>query len=242
MSTGTELLKTDALTSPEGELRRGAMAMAPLLAGVVPFGMAFAVSARAAGFSPLETMLLSTTVFAGGAQMAAVSVTAAGGGPLATMLTGFALNLRYVLYGLSLSTWLPRQTQPPKALLAATMTDEGFGLATREAQAGRGSAGFIWGANGLLYVCFVLANLAGLALGQLFPDPTAIGLDIIFPLSFVALLLPMIRSRQDVAVAVVGGMGAFLLRDSLGAGPAILTAVIAAALLGAAFDRATGTA
>jgi 4-azaleucine resistance transporter AzlC len=220
-------------------MRRGAIAMGPLLAGAVPFGMAFAVSARAAGFSPLETMLISLTVFAGGAQMAAVSVTAAGGGPLATMLTGFALNLRYALYGLSLSTWLPRQTQPTKPLLAATMIDEGFGLATREAHAGRGSAGFIWGANSLLYVCFALVNLAGLALGQLLPDPTAIGLDIIFPLSFIALLLPMMRSRKDVVVAIVGGIGAFVLRDLIGAGPAILAAVIAAALLGATLDRVT---
>jgi 4-azaleucine resistance transporter AzlC len=215
------------------------MAMAPMLAGVVPFGMAFAVSAQAAGFSPLETMLISMTVFAGGAQMAAVSVTAAGGGPLATMLTGFALNLRYVLYGLSVSTWLPRKTHPSKPLLEATMTDEGFGLVTREAHAGRGSAGFLWGANTFLYVCFVLANLAGLALGQLLPDPTTIGLDVIFPLSFIALLLPMMRSRKDVVVALVGGIGAFVLRDLLGAGPAILAAVMAAALLGATLDRLT---
>jgi 4-azaleucine resistance transporter AzlC len=229
-------------TSQASEMRRGAIAMTPLLAGVPPFGMAFAVSAQAAGFSPLETMLISMTVFAGGAQMAAVSVTAAGGGPIATVLTGFALNLRYALYGLSLSTWLPRHTRPAKPVLAATMTDEGFAMTTREAREGRGSAGFLWGANALLYVSFALANLAGLALGQLLPDPTAIGLDIIFPLSFIALLLPIMRSRQDIIVALVGGIGAFLLRDLLGAGPAILVAVTAAALLGAGLDRVTGVA
>lgn len=124
-------------------------------------------------------------------------------------------------------------------MLAATMTDEGFGLTTREAYQGRGSAGFLWGANGLLYGTFALANLAGLALGELLPNPAAIGLDVIFPLSFVALLLPMLRSRRDIVVALLGGAGAFALRSSLGAGPAILVAVIVAALFGAALDWRT---
>lgn len=113
------------------------------------------------------------------------------------------------------------------------MTDEGFGMATREAVAGRGSAAFLWGANAALYVIFAAAMLAGLAVGQLLPNPTAIGLDVIFPLSFIALVLPMPRARTDAVVALVGGIGALALRGPLGAGPAILAAVSAAALLGA---------
>ena len=218
-------------------MRRGALSMAPLLVGVAPVGIAFAVSAQAAGFSAVETMLLSLLVFGGGAQMAALSVTAAGGGPVATVLTGFAVNLRYLLYGLSVSTWLPRDTRPPKPLLAAIMTDEGFGMATREAVSGRGSGAFLWGANAALYVTFAVATLAGLALSQLLPDPTGIGLDVIFPLSFIALVLPMLRSRTDIVVALVGGIGALALRGPLGAGPAILVVVSAAAVLGTTLDR-----
>lgn len=216
------------------ELRRGAAAVLPLLPGVAPFSMAIAVSAGAAGFSPLETMIFSILVFAGSAQMAAVGLAASGSGPAAILLTALGLNLRHILYGLSLSTWLPAEPRPPKPLLAATLTDEGFGLATREAARGRGSAGFLWGANGALYICWVLAALAGVALGQLLPDPAAIGLDVIFPLSFITLLLPLLRSRWDLLAAAVAGAGALLLRGPLGAGPAIVAAVVVAALLGSA--------
>lgn len=72
-------------------------------------------------------------------------------------------------------------------------------------------------------------TLAGLALGQLLPDPEAMGLDVIFPLSFIAILTPMLRTRVDLLVVVVGGLGAVALRGLIGAGPAILVAVLAAA-------------
>jgi len=219
------------------EVRRGALATAPFIAGVAPFGMAYAVSALAAGFSPLETVLFSVLACSGSAQMASVGLAAAGSGPVAIVLTALGLSLRHVLYGLSLATWLPRSTQPPTPVLAATVFDEGFGVATREAQNGRGSAGFLFGANGLLYLTWVAATVAGIVVGQLLPDPEAIGLDVIFPLSFLALLLPMIRTGPDVIVAVAAGAAALILRSAWGSGPAIVIAIAGAAALGAALDR-----
>ncbi len=216
------------------------MAAVPLLPGVAPFSMAIAVSARAAGFSPLETILFSLLVFAGSAQMASVTLLAAGSGPAAILLTALGLNLRHILYGLSLSTWLPGHTRPPKPILAATVTDEGYGLTAREVAAGRGSAGFLWGANGLLYLVWIVAAIVGVALGQLLPDPEQIGLDVIFPLSFLTLLLPLLRTRRDLLVAAVAGAGALLLRGIVGAGPAIVVSVVAAALLGALLPEGRG--
>ncbi|MFN8591710.1 MAG: AzlC family ABC transporter permease [Thermomicrobiales bacterium] len=227
-------------TSWRDDVRRGAVAMVPLLPGVAPFSMAIAVSARAAGFSPLETFLFSLTVFAGSAQIATVGLLASGSGPVAIVLTALGLNLRHILYGLSLSTWLPEQTRPPKPILAATVTDEGYGLATRAAAQGAGSDAFLWGTNGILYLTWVFSALIGIALGQLLPDPAAIGLDVIFPLSFLTLLLPLLRARWDFLVAAVAGVGALMLRGPLGSGPAIVVSVVIAALLGALLPAGRG--
>ena len=219
------------------EMRRGVLATAPFIAGVAPFGMAYAVSALAAGFSPLETVLFSVLACSGSAQMASVGLATSGSGPVAIVLTALGLSLRHVLYGLTLATWLPRTTRPPTPVLAATVFDEGFAVATRDVQDGRGSAGFLFGANGLLYLTWVAATVAGIVLGQLLPDPEAIGLDVIFPLSFLALLLPLIRTRPDVIVAIVAGAVAVVLRGVWGPGPAIVIAIVGAAALGAALDR-----
>jgi predicted branched-subunit amino acid permease len=198
--------------------------------------MAYAVSAVAAGFSPLETALISFIVCAGGAQMAFLTIAASGGGAIPAVLTAAALNLRYILYGLVASVWLPRETHPSRPILAATMTDEGFALSTAEARHGRPSSRFLWGANLSMCAAYWAGTLAGLALGQLLPDPEAMGLDVIFPLSFIAILVPMLRTRIDLLVTVVGGLGAVALRELIGPGPAILVAVIVAACLGAALD------
>ena len=219
------------------EARRGALAAAPFIAGVAPFGMAYAVSSMAAGFSPLETFLFSVLACSGSAQMASIGISASGSGPGAIVLTTLGLSLRHVLYGLSLSTWLPRRSRPPTPLLAAAVFDEGFGLATREAAEGRGSAGYLFGANGLLYLTWVLATLAGVVLGQLLPDPETIGLDVIFPLSFLALLLPLIRSWREATVAVAAAVAALTLRGVIGPGPGVVVAIAGAAALGAALDR-----
>ena len=185
-------------------------------------------------------MLFSVLACSESAQMASVGLAASGAGPLAIILTALGLSLRHLLYGLSLATWLPRPTQPPTPLLAATVFDEGFGLATREAAAGRGSAGFLFGANGVLYLTWVTATSAGIVLGQLLPDPASIGLDVIFPLSFLALLLPLIRTRRGALVAVVAGASALGLRSVVGAGPAVVVAIAGAAALGAALDWGGG--
>jgi predicted branched-subunit amino acid permease len=156
-----------------------------------------------------------------------VGLAATGSGLVAIVLTELGLSFRHVLYGLSLATWLPRATQPPTPLLAATIFDEGFGVATREAASVRGNAAFL-GANGLLYLTWVVATL---------PASETIGLDVIFPLSFLALLLPLIRTRRDAAVAVVAGGGAVLLGGVVGAGPAVVVAIAGAATIGAVLDR-----
>lgn len=237
MSTGDTLPTHQSRSTYAGEMRRGVVAALPLTAGVIPFGLAFAVSGQAAGFSPLETMLMTLLVFAGGSQVATISVTAAGGGPVAAVVTGAALNLRYVLYAMSVGAWLPRKTRPPRPLLAMTLSDESFGLATLQARQGAGSAAFLWGANLTMYVTFALGTLLGAVLGQIIPPPESIGLDVIFPMIFFALLLPMIRSGKEIIVAILGGAGAYLLRGALGPGPAILVAVSAAAACGVLLDR-----
>ena len=219
------------------EVRRGVAAVVPLWAGVIPFAVAFAVSARAADLTILETQALSMLVFAGSAQLAVVTLVAAGSGATAIVLTALALNLRHVLYGLWLGARLGVRTRPPRPVLAGFLTDESYGLTVKAFLDGRGSDAFLLGASLGLYVPFAAATLAGSLLGSLLPDPAAIGLDVVFPLSFLALLLPLLRSRLDLAVALVAGAASLGLGRVVDGGVAVLLATAGAATLGAALDR-----
>jgi predicted branched-subunit amino acid permease len=106
------------------ELRRGVVATIPLWAGVIPFAIAFALLSRTAGLSVIETQLLSLTVFAGAAQIAIVTLLTTGANGIAIVLTVLALNLRHVLYGLSLSKQFGPDVKLPIPLMVAFLTDE----------------------------------------------------------------------------------------------------------------------
>lgn len=203
----------------------------PLWLGMVPFALAYAVTARAAGLSVFHTQLMSLWVFAGGAQFSAAGLIAAGAGSWTLVLTTFLINVRHLLYGMNLSAHTP-VVGWRRWLAAFLLTDEAFGL---QVAYGRGRLGFFMGAAVSLYIGWNLATLAGSLLAGLVPDPEAIGLDLIFPLAFLVLLLPLLRGRRAFAVAAVAGLTGWLLGRWLNIGVAILMASVLGALVGAAW-------
>lgn len=226
------------------DLWRGVLAIAPLWPGVVAFGSAFALTARAAGFSSIETQALSLFVFAGSAQLAIVSLFSDGAGVVAILLTVLVLNLRHVLYALSLDRLLPRPSWLPRPLLACFLTDEAYGFTIRRAAEGqgarrRGIEPYYLGAALSLFVLFNLATLCGLLFGALLPDPQRMALAFIFPLTFLALLVPLLSTRRSLVVVAVAASSALCLSTVLDSGPTIVGATLLAAGLGAALDLRT---
>ena len=219
------------------EFRRGVITIAPLWAGAVPFGIAIGISAVAAGFSGFESFALSALVFAGAAQIAVVSLFSGGAGLLAITLTTLMVNLRHVLYGMSLDRQLDAKPRPGRAILAFLMIDETYGVATRDHMDGRGGHAFFFGASLSVYLVYCLSTLAGVLLGSVLPDPESIGIDFIFPLMFVALVVPLLRSRKLVIVAGVAGLLALGLGTFTGGGTTVLITTILAASLGAWLER-----
>ena len=106
-------------TRDDGAFRRGFLAMVPLWLGVVPFALAYAVTARGAGLSLVETQALSALVFAGSAQFTAVGLFAAGSAGASIVLTTLLLNIRHLLYGVSVGRQfdLSRRQRPGRGLL-----------------------------------------------------------------------------------------------------------------------------
>ena len=123
--------------------RRGFWAMAPLWLGVVPFALVYAVLARDTGLSLLETQALSALVFAGSAQVSAVGLFGSGAAALEIVSTTFLLNVRHVLYGLSLGRRIPlsRRQRPVAAYF---LTDEAFGVVSAR---GERTLAFLLGAD-----------------------------------------------------------------------------------------------
>ena len=208
--------------------------MLPLWLGVAPFAVAYAVTARAAHLSLLETQFMSLTVFAGASQFAAAGLFGQGVGGLSIIATTFLLNVRHVLYGLSLAQQLPISGW--RRLLAAQfLTDEAYGvtIAAGPKQPGGLSLAFLLGAELSLYFVWNLFTLVGSLAGAFIPDPRAVGADVVFPLAFLGLLVPLLVGRREVLVAVCSGLLAWGVSRTLPGGLTVLIAGVGGALLGA---------
>ena len=212
---------------------QGFRAAAPLWLGIVPFGLVYAVVARDAGLSLIETQALSVLVFAGSAQFSAAGLFGSGAAALEIVSTTFLLNVRHVLYGLSLGRRIPLRGWR-RAAAAYFLTDESFGVvAAREER----TFAFLLGAELSVFATWNLATLGGALVGTAIPDPAKLGLDLVFPLAFLALLVPLVRTRVELLVAVVSGGMAYVLAEGLPGGLPILVTGIAGSLLGASLTR-----
>jgi 4-azaleucine resistance transporter AzlC len=212
----------------------GFRAVMPLWLGLVPFALAFAVLARGAGLSVLEAQAMSLIVFAGGSQFSAVGLIAAGAGSLEVILATAVLNARHLLYGLSLSLQVP-MTGAQRAVASFLLTDEAYGVAL--ARRGGPTFPYLLGAELSVFIPWNLATLVGALAGGAMPAPEALGVDFVFPLAFLALLVPRLRDTASLAVAGVAGALALGLSHWLPSGVALLAGTLVGSGVGAWLTR-----
>ncbi len=195
-------------------------------------GVAFGAAAVSSGLSAWQACALSLLAFTGASQFALAATMAAGGGLAAGTASAVLLGSRNTLYGLRLAGLL-RVRGPVRLLTALGVIDETTAIALAQPDAAAGRAGFR--ATFIsTYLTWNTATLAGAIGAGRLASPQSLGLDVVGPAAFLALIWPRLRSgRAERGVAVLGGIIALTLTPVLPPGvPVILaaTAALAAAL------------
>lgn len=205
----------------------------------VPLGILYGAMAERAGLTLFETWAMSLMVYSGAAQLVAAQMLAVGAAPFSIVVASAVLTIRHVLMGASLAKYTRPLSTGAKLILSPFMTDESFALAWGQYRKDPHAHGFFLGANFYLYASWNLSSIAGYLAGQAAPNLTGLGLDLVFPLLFVA-ILASITSSWSEAFAAAGGIAvALLLRRWLPSEWMIPVAGIAAALVGPAVERFT---
>ena len=194
------------------------------------YGAAFGAAGVTAGFSILQTCLLSILLFSGASQFAVVGIMGAGGSAISAIATATLLGFRNALYGLQMAPIL--KVGGLKRVLAAQITiDESTAVATlQENDEDRKRGFYITGVG--VYIFWNLFTYLGALGASAIGDPSVWGLDAAVPAAFCGLIWPRLKNKTQFLVSAIAIAWALLLTPIAPAGIPIITTVLLAVIFG----------
>ncbi len=219
-------------------LLQGARDGAPFVLVVVPFALLFGVVATEAGLNVAEVMGMSVLVIAGASQFAALQQMVADAPIVMILATSLAVNLRMAMYSASLTPYLGAAPLWQRALAAYMMVDQSYmlGVTKFESVPELGVAErmrYYFGTLILIAPSWYVASLVGALVGKTIPPEFA--LDFAMPITFLAMIAPMLRTLAHVAAAATSVIVALALAG-LPYGTGLLIAAIGAMIVGASTE------
>ncbi|MFE8694736.1 AzlC family ABC transporter permease [Cytobacillus sp. FJAT-53684] len=172
----------------------------PLAIAIAAYGLSYGVLATQANFSLIACIVMSMFVFSGSLQMVTVAMVSTGASLTSIVLAAILLNLRNLLYGAALSGGLGNSKKWRK-LLAFGVSDEPFVLGTSRFKKYGPDPLYFGVVTAVFYCAWLLSSFLGALISNKV-DPLKWGLDLAFPLTFVALLIPSLKGKPIIATAL----------------------------------------
>lgn len=205
----------------------GFRALLPIISGIIPFGAVMGSAFSEAGLSFWQAILMNTVVYAGAAQLATVNLMTLNAAVLVVVATGLIINLRFLLYSAAMSPYLHDSKPLIKFLCAFTLTDQSYAAMSAEQdkfKTNSEAVNFYLGTAACMIITWHGSVIAGFIFGNFAPPSWS--LDYAVPLSFVALLIPTLKNRKYVAVALFSAVLSLLLNEMPLKTGLILTALL----------------
>lgn len=210
----------------------------PFILVLIPFATLFGVVASESGLNVFEALTFSVLVIAGAAQFTALQLLGEDAPTIIVILTALAVNLRMAMYSAALTPYLGMAPLWKRAIAAYFLVDQTYACAVLKYDDNPA-----WSISQRLAYFFGVATpvcpfwygctLLGAWLGTGIPESLA--LDFAIPITFLAIIMPMLRTAAHVAaacVAVVASLCFAFLPFSLG----ILVAGFLGMITGAAVE------
>ncbi|MBE2260279.1 MAG: AzlC family ABC transporter permease [Rhodobacteraceae bacterium] len=218
------------------EFIAGARAFVPLSMSIVPFGVVCGAAASTAGMTALQASAMSWVIFAGSAQIAATQLFAGGAPLLVILATGAIVNLRFLMYGASLAPHFGALNRRWQTAVAYLLTDQAYALTVVHHAQHPDRQHLHWfylGVAASTWASWQLATIGGILLGSLVPPSWS--LDFIVPLTFIAMVVPLLGDRAMRLAAAAGGLASVLLVLPLKLN--LIAAALIGVLVGLAAER-----
>lgn len=215
----------------------GVRAEFPLLLGVFPFGLIYGALALDAGLSPAAAQAMSSVVFAGSAQLVAAQLIRDAAPGLVIVLTIAIVNLRHMLYSASIAPYIAHLPARWKTLLAYLLTDEAYAATILHYEKnGITPVGhwFFFGAGLALWSTWQVSSAMGILFGAWLPASWP--MDFAVPVTFIAMVIPVLKDKPMVAAALSAG-GIAVLAHGLPFNLGLILAALAGICIGTVLEN-----
>lgn len=192
----------------------GFLSVVPIISGIIPFGAVMGSAFSEAKLDFFSAMMMNMTVYAGAAQLATVDLMSVNAAKFVVIITGLIINLRFLLYSAAMSPFLKDSGPFVKFICAFTLTDQSY--ATMSANhdkfsTNREATHFYLGTAFCMVITWHSSVIAGFLFGNF--APVSLSLDYAIPLSFVALLVPTLKTNSHKAVAIFSSVVSLICYD-----------------------------
>ena len=208
----------------------GVRAGLPFALVVLVVAISFGALARSLGWGVLAPIVFSVVTFSVAAQFAVAAVLGASGGVSTAIAAAVLLNARFLPMGMAVGPFLEGGPLR-RALEAQTILTTSWALASRGG--GRFDREFMIGATVPQYVAWTVGTAVGVLTHVVAGGVERLGLDVIFPAFFLALLMRESKgggTRTIAATAIAAALAAALVPFAPSGVPVL--AACGAALLG----------
>jgi predicted branched-subunit amino acid permease len=191
----------------------GARLCGAMIPGTFVFAAAYGTLAAQKGLTLFEAVLMSALVFGGASQLIGLEVWT---NPVTlstivslAVVTGI-VNARFILMSATMRPWFG--SFPPWQAYAALVptVDANWIIAMRYRSEGGSDAAVHVGAGLMLWVIWVASAVPGYLLGAFIGDPKRFGFDLMVPIFFAAMFVPIWRGPRRAVGWVIAGLVALL--------------------------------
>ena len=180
-----------------------------IVLGYIPFGLAAGAAMAQTSVSPALSILSSPIIFAGASQLVAIQLLGSGAGIALVVFSVLVVNARHLLYSASMEPHMADWNRGQRLGAAFLLSDPVYALAISrfEREGGpepkRVQLAYYFAAGITCYVGWSLLVVLGVLLGGFIPP--WVPLELAIPLTFLLLVLPLIKDRAGLVAAIVGG-------------------------------------
>ena len=178
----------------------------PICLGYFAVAFSLGITARSAGFTAFQSMLMSLFNNASAGEFAAFTLIGAGAGYFEVALMTLVTNARYLLMSCALSQKLdPATPLLPRMLIGFDVTDEIFGVSI--AYPGRLNPFYAYGVILIALPGWALGTYFGVLMGNILPARLVSALSVALYGMFIAVFMPPARKDKVIAALVAASMG-----------------------------------